>query len=79
MTLMEDNFAIAALMDENAAVKIQSMIRLLEDNFDTRIKLKNPSEGGRGVDFDLINGHLDEVDECCTPKGIQRTGDRLEA
>lgn len=77
MSLIEENFATATKLDENAAVRIQSTIRLLEDNTDTRIKLKNPAEGGNTVDFELVNGELSDLDQACDYNGVTRNDHTL--
>lgn len=78
MSLLEENFAIATHLETHAAVKIQSMIRMLE-NYESRIKLINPEEGGRTIEFSVVHGQLDELDTCCRIKHIQRNGNILEA
>lgn len=70
MTLMQENFKIAAELNENAAVRIQTVIRLLWDNTETRIKLKNPVEGGNLVDFEIMSGTMADVDMACSPNGV---------
>lgn len=72
MSLMQDNFDIAAELNENAAVRIQATLRLLEENTDTRIKLKNPLVDGTQVDFALLNGDLAHVDEACSYNDVTR-------
>ncbi|UAA40085.1 hypothetical protein KIH87_06970 [Paraneptunicella aestuarii] len=79
MSLIEENFATATKLDENAAVRIQSTIRLLEENTDTRIKLKNPVEGGNTVDFELVNGEMSHVDQACDYNGVNRNDHTLTA
>lgn len=77
MSLMQDNFDIAAELNENAAVRIQATLRLLEENTDTRIKLKNPLIGGTQVDFSLLNGDLAHVDEACSYNDVTRNDSTL--
>lgn len=79
MSLLEENFATAEQLDTHSAVKIQSMLRMLE-NYETRIKLNNPQQEGKRVDFELLaGGKMDDVDTCCRIKYISRNGYTLEA
>ncbi len=79
MSLLEDNFAITAKLDTHAAVKIQSMVRMLE-NYDTKITLSNPAVGGNTVDFIMADGgFIEDLDTCCRIKDVNRNNNTLEA
>jgi len=79
MSLLEENFAVAAVLDSHAAAKIQSMLRMLE-NYETRIILQDPTAGGQTVQFELQpGGSLDELDTCCRVKRVERREGTLEA
>ncbi|MDP5130588.1 MAG: hypothetical protein NWQ54_06870 [Paraglaciecola sp.] len=79
MSLIEDNFTLTAELDELAAVKIQSMLRLLNDNTATQIKLERPVIGGNTIYFTLVSGSYSDIDLACDYKDIQRTNNELQA
>lgn len=79
MSLIKQNFNLAAQLNELAAVKIQSMLRLLADNTDTMIKLEQPEKGAMAISFELVSGSFEVLDEVCAYKNIQRQQNRLEA
>jgi hypothetical protein len=79
MSLIEQNFSLAAQLNEHAAVKIQSMLRLLADNTSTEIKLENPVIDGNQIYFELISGSYADIDLACEYKNIQRSDNELQA
>ncbi len=42
---LQENFEIAAQLAPNAAVKVQAMLRCLDDNTSTAIDLRDPVQG----------------------------------
>jgi hypothetical protein len=79
MSLIEENFRVAAELNEHAAVKIQSMLRLLQENTSTQIKLERPVAGGNLVYFKLISGKDADINLACEHKNIQRIENELQA
>jgi hypothetical protein len=79
MSLIEENFRLAAELDEYAAVKIQSMLRLLHENTSTQIKLERPVIGGNVIYFELISGNHADIDLACEYKNIRRIENELQA
>ncbi|MFT5676321.1 MAG: hypothetical protein ACI808_002262 [Paraglaciecola sp.] len=79
MSLLQENFNIAAELAENSAVRIQATLRMLKDNTQTEIKLKDPVAGGTSVAFDLLNGSLDDVDRACGYNSVNRNNYTLLA
>lgn len=72
MSLIEENFTICSKLAENSAIRIQATLRLLKDNTQTEIKLKDPVVGGTSVEFDLMSGSLIDVDRACSYNGVNR-------
>tara|TARA_R110002153_G_scaffold13002_7_gene48614 strand:- start:642 stop:881 length:240 start_codon:yes stop_codon:yes gene_type:complete len=79
MSLIEENFRLAAELGEVAAVKIQSMLRLLHENTSTQIKLERPVIGGNVIYFALISGNDADIDLACEYKNIRRIENELQA
>lgn len=78
MSLIEENFALLAdNLNENVAVQIQSALRLLDDNTDTQIKLSNPNSEAQTVDFELVTGSIDDVNQACEFKDVKINGQTL--
>ncbi|HZF28923.1 MAG TPA: hypothetical protein VE907_07385 [Gammaproteobacteria bacterium] len=78
MGLREENFEVTAHLKSRTAVLMQAFLNSL-DSTPTRIKLKNPEEGGKKVEFDLREGVMEDVDACCELNAISRTKNTLEA
>ena len=76
---LQENFEIAAKLSPKAAVKVQAVLRCLDENTSTKIDLRDPVEGGNTVYFDLVSGDLLDVDDCCGLRNVARTDDRLDA
>lgn len=72
MSLLQDNFIIAAELTENSAIRIQATLRMLKDNTQTEVKLKDPVVGGHSVEFDLLSGSLTDLDRACSYNNVSR-------
>ena len=79
MSLLEENFIIAAELAENSAIRIQATLRMLKDNTQTQIKLKDPIVGGDAVSFDLVSGSLADLDRACSYNNVIRNDFTLVA
>ena len=80
MSSLDDNFAIAAELEIHACVKIQSMLRLLQQFETTEITLVNPVVGGNVVEFVITpDGYFEDLDTCCRVKDVRRSNNTLEA
>jgi hypothetical protein len=79
MSSLQENFIIAAELAENSAVRIQATLRMLKDNTQTEVKLKDPVVGGTSVEFDLLNGSLADLDRACSYNDVSRNQYTLRA
>lgn len=77
MSLKQENFNEASKLDAVPCAQIQSIIRSLWDNTDTRIKLKDAEVNGSIIYFYLIKGNLSDVDEKCSYQGVERLSYKL--
>jgi len=65
MSLQQDNINIAAVLNNASTMHVLLVIRLLEGNTETRIRLHNAVKYGASVDFDLVSGFMTDVDKVC--------------
>lgn len=74
------NFTVTNDLETHAAVKIQSMLRCLDDNTETIIELVHPEKkGGNSICFTIVYGNDLDIDDCCALREVTRVGNRLEA
>jgi hypothetical protein len=79
MSLLGENFAVAAQLAEVAAVKVQAVLLCLEDNSQERIRLRNPVVGGNSVSYDWVSPPGAALAGCCELRDVRVSDDKLIA
>jgi len=77
MATLAQNFKLLADLHEDTAVLIQSALRLIDDNTNTKVTLKNLNKEKKTVDFVIEAGSINDLKQACDYKGITIKGSTL--